>query len=189
MPSLDLIGSLCSLLSTYYFIRINNKAWLIGLCATAINGFLYWKKGIYADMGLEVFYSLTMGYGWYQWQKKKNINALTPVQLNQLSSSQWLTLCAVLVIIFISIYTVLRLFTHSTIAFLDATTTTLSLVAQGLMCYKIIMTWVLWFITDTLYVVLYFDKNLPIHSGLMIIYTALAIIGYLRWAPRRLINS
>nr|WP_081726626.1 nicotinamide mononucleotide transporter [Legionella oakridgensis] len=52
----DLIGAIASLLSTYYFIRQNNKAWAIALLATALNGWLYWQTGIYADMCLESFY-------------------------------------------------------------------------------------------------------------------------------------
>jgi nicotinamide mononucleotide transporter len=78
----------------------------------------------------------------------------------------------------------LETFTHSTVALLDAATTSLSLVAQWLMCHKIIITWVLWFITDVLYAAMYLSKNLPFHSILMIIYTGMAIAGYLVWARR-----
>ena len=48
----DLIGALTSLLSTYFFIRMNNKAWPVGMLATVLNGWLYWYKGIYAEYDL-----------------------------------------------------------------------------------------------------------------------------------------
>ena len=54
----DLFSALTSLLSTYYFIRLDIKAWPIGLLATCFNGWLFWQKGIYADMCLESFYFL-----------------------------------------------------------------------------------------------------------------------------------
>lgn len=176
----DLIGALCSLLSTYYFIRLNRKAWIVGLFATCLNGLLYWHKGIYADMMLEGFYFLNMGYGWFKWQDSAN-HVSMPLQLNKLSRTQWLLLFILLGIIFIIIYTLLILFTHSSVAILDASTTSLSLVAQWLMCHKIIATWMLWFVTDTLYILIYLTKNLPFHSLLMVIYMGMAIVGYITW--------
>jgi nicotinamide mononucleotide transporter len=177
----DIMGALCSLLSTYYFIRLNKKAWLIGIVATCLNGWLYWQKGIYADMLLEGFYFLSMGYGWFKWQDTANNHSNQPIQLNQLPIRQWLLLFILFCVVFIIIYALLILFTHSSVAILDATTTALSLVAQWLMCHKIIVTWALWFITDTLYILMYLTKNLPFHCLLMIIYTGMAIIGYRTW--------
>ena len=181
----DLLGALVSLISTYYFIRLNSKAWPIGMIATVLNGWLYWHKGIYADMLLEFFYFLSMVYGWHKWQNKKPQD-VTAVQtsLGYLKPLQWISLGLLLALVFISIRYLLETFTHSTVALLDAATTSLSLVAQWLMCHKIIVTWILWFITDALYAAMYLNKNLPFHSILMIIYTGMAIAGYLVWARR-----
>ncbi|MCL9684428.1 nicotinamide riboside transporter PnuC [Legionella maioricensis] len=181
----DLLGALISLISTYYFIRLNSKAWPVGMIATILNSWLYWHKGIYADMLLEFFYFLSMVYGWYKWQKKMpQDSATTQTSFGYLKPLQWLSLGLLFALIFISIRYLLETFTHSTVAFLDATTTSLSLVAQWLMCHKIIMTWILWFITDALYAAMYLSKNLPFHSILMVIYTGMAIAGYLAWARR-----
>ena len=87
-----------------------------------------------------------------------------------------------LCLVFITIHYLLSTLTHSTVAILDAATTSLSLVAQWLMCHKIIATWILWFITDALYATMYLSKSLPFHSILMIVYTGMAITGYLVWA-------
>lgn len=181
----DLIGALASLLSTYYFIRLNNKAWPTGMIATVLNGWLYWHKGIYADMFLELFYFLSMCYGWLRWHKQAVINQSTaPTQLGQLTGQQWLFLSSLLIIMFLSIACLLQKLTHSTVPLLDAATTSMSLIAQWLMCHKIIITWILWFFTDALYALMYFSKNLPFHSILMLIYTGLAITGYLVWAKK-----
>jgi nicotinamide mononucleotide transporter len=149
-----------------------------------LNGWLYWKKGIYADMMLEMFYFLTMAYGWHHWSNSaKNTSSETPL-LKQLSAPQWLLLLFLFCFVFMIIYTLLSLFTHSSVAFLDATTTSLSLIAQWLMCHKIIITWILWFITDALYALMYLTKGLPFHCGLMILYTGMAVSGYILWARK-----
>lgn len=178
----DLIGAVCSLLSTYFFIRLNSKAWLVGIIATCLNGWLYWHKGIYADMMLEVFYFFSMGYGWYRWRGTADGHYNHPMLLNQLSSKQWLILFMLFGCTLIIIYSLLTSFTHSTVPFLDALTTTLSLLAQWLMCHKIIITWILWFITDVFYAVMYFYKHLPFHCLLMIVYTGMAVTGYVAWS-------
>lgn len=179
----DIMGAFMSLLSTYFFIRLNNKAWAVGIVATCVNGWLYWHKGIYADMGLEVCYFLSMCYGWYMWKYHYSVNTgSSRTILKRLSSVQWSVLALSLCIVFALIYTLLNTFTNSNVAFLDAITTSLSLAAQWLMCHKIILTWMLWLITDALYAFMYLSKHLPFHSGLMLIYTAMAITGYWFWS-------
>ncbi|PJD93277.1 MAG: nicotinamide mononucleotide transporter [Legionella sp.] len=187
MNSIDLLGATCSLLSTYYFIRLQNKAWFTGLVATSINGWLYWNKGIYADVMLEIIFALGMGYGWYQWQhdKTKPQKTSDPQSIDSLSFWHWTLLGMIFIALLSTIYLVLTVYTNSTIAFLDALTVSLSLAAQWLMCKKNIMTWILWFIADALYVFIYLSKQLPFHSMLMTVYLILAIIGYRKWSKSR----
>lgn len=181
----DIVGAFVSLLSTYLFIRLNPKAWLVGIVATCINGYLYWYKGIYADMLLEVFYFLTMCYGWYLWKNKYRVNNNYSItSFDKINSFQWSTLILVLCALFGFIYYILLTFTNSNVVLLDAATTSLSLVAQWLMCHKFIATWMLWFATDALYVFMYFGKDLPFHSVLMIVYTGMAVTGYWVWAKK-----
>lgn len=174
---LDTIGALASLLSTYYFIRLNSKAWFVSLIATALNGWLYWQKGIYADMVLESFYFFTTCYGWLLWRERET----TTEPITQLPLKQWAFLALGIVTLFYVIKTLLLSFTHSTVPQLDALTTALSVAAQWLMCHKVIATWVLWFITDVIYGYLYWHKQLPMHTMLMLIYTGMAIAGYYSW--------
>ena len=175
----DLFGALFSLISTYYFIRVDSKAWSIGVLATCLNTWLYWQSGIYADMCLESFYFLSTAYGWYNWTHTPRQS--NEHQINSLTIWQWWYLAGLGSLIYIVVYTVLIFYAHSTVAKLDALTTTLSLIAQLLMCHKIISTWVFWFITDALFAIMYYQKHLPFHTALMFLYTGMAVIGYLSW--------
>lgn len=175
--SLDFIGMLCSLASTYYFVQLNPRAWPVGMVATWVNGWLYWQQGIYGDVGLEIMYFICMAYGWYCWKTPKRaqgtIRALTPVE--------WGYAGLLLIGLFSGCYFLLTHFIHSSVPILDALTTSLSLIAQILMGYKIISTWWLWLLTDSLYLVLYLQKHLPFHAVLMAVYVGIAFLGYTYW--------
>ncbi|MFI5141969.1 MAG: nicotinamide riboside transporter PnuC, partial [Bacteroidia bacterium] len=113
----DIIGTLVSLLSTYYFIRLNSNAWLVGIVATILNGWLYWHKGIYADMVLEIIYFLSMCYGWYLWQRRYPENKSTPIiALGRLKRGRWMLVLSVLCSLFAFIYCFLHTVTNSNVA-------------------------------------------------------------------------
>lgn len=172
----DFFGALLSFLSTYFFIKQNKKAWYLSLLATSINAVLYAQKGIYADMMLEVFYFASSIAGLWQWSQRSKNAVIKKISLFQLTA-----LFASIAFLFIIMHWFLATWTNSTVAHMDALTTTLSLAGQLLMVYKYIFTWIIWFIVDALYCWLYFNKGLAIHSILMLVYTFMAIYGYLRW--------
>lgn len=186
MKFYDLLTTLVSLLSTYYFTRLNLKAWTIGIFATFLNGWLYWEKEIYADMFLQLFYLITLLYGWYQWT---TVNTLKTNTIKFLSFKKTIALGFGIGCLYFFILWFLRHYTSSSVAQIDALTTSLSIVAQCLICYKVITTWVIWFIADTLYAGLYFSKNLPSHALLAIFYAGLAIRGYLHWRKEHTLSS
>ncbi|MDX1836661.1 hypothetical protein DIZ81_00420 [Legionella taurinensis] len=175
---LDLSGTLASLLCTFYLIRLSRIAWILGLTANLINGWLYWHKGIYADTVLEVFYLVSTAYGWLKWQQSPAANRR---EIRSLSCNQWLMAGLAFVSLYVLIVIGLKHFTSTTVADLDALTTALSLIAQVLMCHKVLESWLLWLVTDSVYAYLYWLKDLPFHVLLMIVYTGMALTGYGIW--------
>ncbi|WP_237759040.1 nicotinamide riboside transporter PnuC [Legionella birminghamensis] len=175
---LDLLGTLLSLLSTWYFIKVDRKAWLISIFATAINSVLYFQKGIFADTALELFYLSNSLYGFFLWGR----NSTSADRIRRLSLTQTIKLLFLILALYSFIYFLLGQYTPSTVASLDALTCSLSIMGQWLMCYKVIFTWVIWFFTDAIYAYLYFHKQIPFHALLMLLYTIMAVLGYLTWS-------
>lgn len=176
--NLDYLGAFFSLLSTLLFVFQSYWAWPMSLLAILVNSYLYLLTGIYADMTLELFYLLSCLYGWWDWKKSADLKEFFVHRLTLKGGAGILLSIGCFYIVF-SYF--LKTYTHSTVVHLDAITTALSIVGQVLMCYKHIATWVVWFVADSLYVVLYGVKQLPGHVVLMIIYTGLAIWGFYRW--------
>jgi nicotinamide mononucleotide transporter len=175
---LDALGAGCDLLSTWYFIRLNIKAWPIGLFATILNGCLYWQAGLFADTLLSCFYLFSFCYGWYAWNKPQNTS---PYSSQPFSAIQWTMLFLGWLVLFSLLFIMLKTMTTSNVPILDSLTTSMSLYAQWLMGRKMIVTWILWFFVDVLYMFLYLNKALYYHVLLMLVYTGLAVIGYMHW--------
>jgi nicotinamide mononucleotide transporter len=179
MNILDIIGAACAFLATIAYIKISLWAWSIGLVAILVDIFLYYQKGIYGDMLLQLIYLIFTLYGWYQWKFGGNKHQGLPI--TSINAKQVLLLIFIAIVGTYTIFYGLCNYTDSQIPFWDAITTTLSLIAQWMVCRKIIENWFLWLVVDSMYLGIYFHKNIPMHALLQLIYFAMAIIGYWYW--------
>ena len=176
---LDVSGSIFSFASTTFYILAKPQAWPIGIIACLINFTLYLRLGLYADTALESIYLLSQFYGWYYWLHGGTNQQSKPI--THLSKLHGIILGCLSVLFIIVIESVLRFQTNDSAPFWDATTMILSLAAQWLTCRKIIETWILWLVVDSMYVGLYIYKQIPAHSLLLCIYLVMAMIGYWSW--------
>ena len=78
---------------------------------------------------------------------------------------------------------------NSWTAYVDTVTTAIFFVAMWLMAKRKVESWIFWIIGDIITVPLYFYKGLTISSIQYLIFTVLAILGYLSWKKILLKNS
>ncbi len=177
--SLDISGAICDFIATVLYAKASIYAWPIGIISIFVNGWLYFKGGLYGDMTIQAVYLVSSLYGWYEWLYGGKEHHELTVSYITFKHAALLTLigaCGFVASVFL-----LTHYTHSQVPYWDAATAVLSLLAQWLMCRKIIETWIVWFVVDAMYVFLYFYKNMPAHSIILFIYLGLAIVGYVRW--------
>lgn len=176
---LDPIGACLALLCTYQFAQAKRFAWILGLITIAINSVLYWQKGIYGHLLLEAIYCASMIYGWFHWSIPKENQKSRPIRYLILSEVLFYTALAIIGIGLLA--QGLILYTDSDVPYWDATTTCLSLIAQWLLCRKVIHCWILWFVVDVMMACLQFYKGIPFHSAVHWLYLGMAVLGYYRW--------
>lgn len=176
MNWLDFTGASLSLICTYSFTQGKRYAWLIGIAAIILNFILYWQKGIYGHLLLEIIYLFTMLYGWYHWSAKKS-----PFLIRTLKFSQGLGYSLLATVSIPLMAQALMYGINSDIPYWDATTTVLSLLAQWLLCIKVLDCWIVWFVVDALIASLQWHKSIPFHSVLHVLYLAMAVLGFIRW--------
>lgn len=184
--NLDTIGTIFGFISTICYIRVSSLAWPIGLIAIICDMILFLQKGIYGDLGLNGIYLIMTIYGWYNWKFGGENKSELPI--TNCSKNLWLSLSIISITGIILLALFLKFYTNSQVPILDAITTIISLVAQWLICRKIIQCWHLWFLVDALYVGLYLFKGIPAHALLNVVYLTMAITGYYSW-KRNLVLS
>jgi nicotinamide mononucleotide transporter len=182
--NIELIGALLGLLYIFFSIRQHIFTWPTGLFTSLLYIIVFFRSGFYADMGLQVYYAGISIYGWHYWLKGGNHkrNALgeqAPVQRmpkNLVAGS-----IAVTAILFLIILLILLNFTDSTVPYLDSLTTALSITATWMLAKKIIEHWLVWIFVDLLSAGLYIYKGLWPTVVLFVVYTIMAVLGYIEW--------
>lgn len=177
---LDPIGACLGLICTYYFTKANRFAWILGLITISINAVLYFQKGIYGRVGLEGLYFISMIYGLYHWGRAPSQQKERPIRSLGLQESLGYSLLALTAIW--GLATCLQHYTQSNVPYWDATTTILCLLAQWLLCRKVIESWILWFFVDAMVALLECYKGIPFHSAVHWLYLGMAVMGYIRWS-------
>lgn len=186
---LQLTGIVLGLLYLWLEYRADIRLWIVGLIMPIVHGVLYYRSGLYADCSMQVYYISAGLYGWIVWMhnekgdpgqpktKKRSEIGHTPLRLAPILFTLFLCIQT-------AIYLLLVHFTDSKVPFWDSFTTALSVVAMWMLSRKYAEQWLVWLAVDLTTVGLYVYKDIPFTAGLYLLYSALAVAGYLRWRKR-----
>ncbi len=178
----EFLGTLFSLIYLYYSIRQNIWLWFWGLMASAIYAYIFFKYAIYADMGLQVYYIFFSIYGWYSWyfgNLKKSKTEQPHIRFTEKKVA--IILIIITLVLFVLMSQLLINFSDSKIPYWDAFTTAAGITATWMLAKKYIEHWLVWIVVDLTSSGLYFYKELYFTIFLYLVYTFMAIIGYLQW--------
>jgi len=163
-----------------------NKAvlgWSFGVVNAAFFVVLFFQYQIYAETLLNSYYLVTCIWGLYLWKFRRAKLAekeVTGVPVTRVTRTQVVTLLGVGLLGTV-VGTWLLGFTDTDVAFLDAITTTASLIAQWMLAKKIYENWYVWIGADIIYIGLFLYKGLFLTSGLYLLFIAFCIKGLIHW--------
>jgi nicotinamide mononucleotide transporter len=173
------------------YILLEYKAsvwmWLIGFLMQALGIVLYYRKGLYADCGMEFYYLAMTLYGWWRWIRGSAARQELPVRhFPRRLVLLWLLLA---VIIWGIIYWLLVSYTNSNVPLADSFTTALSIMGIWALAHKYLEQWFVWIAVDVVTSVLYFHKDIPFKASLYALYVVIAVFGYLKWRKMMCLQS
>jgi nicotinamide mononucleotide transporter len=178
---LEAIVFFTGIASVWFAKREHILVYPTGLVATVITVFLFYKDGLLGDMMMNFYWSAMSIYGWWNWSRTKNNEKV--VQISRTTAKEKGTGAAFFVGTVLLNYGVYRIFGHTMHAsnYVDMFTSGIFFTAMWYMALKKLENWTLWIFADVITVPLYAYRGWGMLSLQYLIFTILAVQGYLAW--------
>ena len=176
---LELTAVIFGIVSVLLSVRQNIWSWPTGIINVSLFFVLFFKQGLYSDMGLQTVYFILSVYGWYEWlyggaNRTELHVSRTPVRVYALLS-------AIGVVFWFALAQITRRLPGTALPYLDAALATGSLAAQWMMTRKLVENWALWIALDVVYVGMFIFKGLYLTAANYAVYLVLAVMGHVAW--------
>lgn len=184
---LELIAVFFGLCSVWYARKDNIWVFPTGLISTSIYVYLLWQWSLLGDSMINVYYFIMSIYGWYHWTRKKdNIDEFPISTMNGKNRIMAVIIFVFTIIFVVVIYIYFNKFTNW-YSYLDTLLTAIFFVGMWLMAKRKIENWIFWIVGDLLSIPLYFAKGYTFTSFQYIVFTIIAVYGFLEW--KKILNS
>ena len=176
---LEAVAVIFGIISVYLSTRENIWSWPTALINVALFSALFLRSGLYSDTGLQVVYFVLSLYGWYEWLYGGAGH--TAITASRTPKKTWVVLGGIGVVVWALLGTITSRLPGTALPYVDAATTTISLLAQWMMTRKLIENWLIWIAVDVVYVGMFIYKGLYLTAFNYGIYLVLAVMGYIAW--------
>jgi nicotinamide mononucleotide transporter len=176
---LELVAVVFGIVSVFLSVRENIWSWPTALVNVSLYFALFYKSGLYSDMGLQVVYFGLSLYGWYEWLYGGKGHS--ELRVSRTPQKLWIILAGVAVVVWALLGAITSRIPGVALPYVDAATTTISLIAQYMMTRKLLENWILWIGVDVVYVAMLIFKGLNLTAFNYAVYLALAVMGFVSW--------
>lgn len=193
---LEAFATVFGILSVYFSIKKNIWVYPTGIISTLIYVYILFNFGLLGDCMTNVYYTVMSIYGWILWAK--NSDDHVHVKVSWATKKEWvyaillfaLSLILVTVVYYYKPYIDNRFSMESIDLglyhldwgnWLDVITTSVFLVGMWFMAKRRIENWIFWIIGDFICIPMMIYKGLGITSVQYLVFTIMAIQGYITW--------
>ena len=178
---IEIIVFFFGIISVWYAKKENILVYPTGLVATILTTYLLYKAGYFADMTINIYFSVMSIYGWMNWAKVKN--EVSVYQISRTNQKQKVIGVVLFFVTIVVMYGVYQLFDRPILEenYIDMFTSGLFFTGMWFMAIKKIENWTLWIIGDLISIPLYGYRGLGILSLQFVIFTILAVMAYVEW--------
>ena len=178
MSMLEILASASALAGVYLTSRKISTGWAIGALGSVLYAILFFQGKLYAESVLQLIYAALGIRGWMLWKHEKAFQIL-PV--TRLTRNSFLRGSSLTLILTIGIGWLLSLYSDTDVPWLDAFLAAAGLTVTVWMMQRYLENWLFWIGIDIASAVLYFSRSMPIAALVYLVFTALAVYGYVQW--------
>jgi nicotinamide mononucleotide transporter len=161
-------------------IRQNALCWPASIVSASIFMVLFWRGGLVMQACLQVFFVGMGCYGWYAWRRGSD-GALRELPVSRLPLRWHLVALAVIAVVSYANGRWDAGPDGGLVPYVDALTAWVSFFATWLVARKVLENWLYWIVTDLVAAGLYYSQGLHATTVLFVIYSMMAVRGYLQW--------
>ena len=158
-----------------------------GMISTGIYVYLLFQAGLVGDLMINAYYFIMSIYGWYFWTLKKETTLVNSISIMNTYEKQWWFIFFMGIVFFVSGVYIFFDKWKDWSAPIDTFTTAIFFIAMWLMARKKIEHWFFWIIGNLISIPLYMGKGLGLTSLQYLIFTVIAIFGYIQW--KKILNN
>ncbi len=199
----EIIAVITGVASVWFAKKESILVYPVGIISVLLYVYICFTVKLYADATVNFYYFIMSVYGWYFWkhggrlQDQENYHAEKEIDsvyidkhelrnkeeaeigVNSPAANMYYFIATA--ILGGTIGYLLDAFTDSNVPYWDGVTFALFCVAMVLMARKKIENWIWWLVGDAVCIPLFLNKGLCFTSLQYVIFTVLAIAGYLSW--------
>jgi nicotinamide mononucleotide transporter len=178
---LEAIAFLFGILSVWYAKKANIWVYPTGIICTVITVYLLYISEYFGDMMMNFYYSVMSIYGWWNWSRKKNNKYVVPISRTT-SKEKWIGIVFFILTMIVT-YSVYKAYDYDLQIpnYIDIVTSGIFFTAMWYMANKKIENWTLWIVANLVTIPLYAYRGLGRLSLQYLVFTILAIQGYIEW--------
>lgn len=176
---LEFIAVVFGIASVIYSRQENIRVYPTGIVNTTIYIYLSLIAGLYAEAGVNFYYTVMSIVGWVMWAGKKE--GKTVLHISRSTLREWLFALGFFALCWLVLWWVLKTFTNSTVPLADGFASAAAYTGMWLMARKKLENWLWWIITNVASIPLYFIKGFVFTSFQYLVFLVLAVMGYVEW--------
>lgn len=180
MNTLEIIAVALGIANVGLLVRRSIWNYPFGMAMVALYLVIFWQARLYGEAGLQVFFFVVQGWGWWLWARAGGLAQMVTVEW-----MGWRARAVAIALVAgssLGIGWAMARFTDAALPYADATIAGASVVAQVLLALRRVENWALWIAIDVLSVGVYVERELYLTAGLYVVFLGLATMGLIAWA-------
>ena len=178
---LNFISAVCGVVCIFFCAKANISNFAFGLVNTVVYTIYLWYWHIWGTMCLEMFFYFPVNIiSWIIWARHRDNFELEKTKAKKLTYAQDAAVGAVVIVSTI-IYHAILVRVGGNVAWLDAATVAIGIIATILEMLRYREQYVLWLITDVVAVAMFIQHFDPVYLTKKSIYLIMAVIGLINW--------
>ncbi len=177
---IEWFGTITGILGVWLCTKENNAAWPCFILCYIAYAALSYQFELFITMGMNITFSIISIYGWIKWTRSgPEISSQNQVKRTQINERILLfVVCITTSIVF------LLILPAGTLSRFEAIASSTALIAQWMLSRKQVESWILWILSDLIFIYIWGKQGAILTAGLFTIFTLLAFKGWRDWAKQ-----